>query len=704
MKIKILKLILLLSSFAGLIYSIILRNHFYIVVSLTAFLYILRLLKKWKITIKGQAFTLRSFASLDIFLFLFLIFFLRLYKIQIIDHEKYQASVKDQIESTFTLEGKRGSIFDASGSEIAYDSSIYKISLDPLKLYISEDLEKILTELNEILSISPKNKLTSKEIINLGQKKRRYKLIDDKANEIETDKLRKLIKTYNLRSHEIVISESKERRYVNRELYKDLLGTLGYSDSGEKLTGISGIEKEYEEDLKGQTLKVKNAFMKNRAYTLPTTNERILFSPSGKNVHLTINKDIQYIFNDEIKKQFEATLAEEAYGVVVNPNTGAILAISSFKRNSNIIKNPIFQNQIEPGSILKPLVLSQLIEDNYVTEDSIFDLGNGTIRKYGYTIKEASFSVKGEMSVRDILARSSNVGMVLMSDFITDEIMEGYLKEFGFYEKTGVDFPYEIKPYTTPSNKWDGLKRNTISFGQGIVVTPIQMIMAYSSLVNGGKLYKPYIVDKITDENNEYVIRRNTPLAVASPITEETSAKMKLLLENVVAEGGGKKAFLPGYKIAGKTGTAQISGGKSGYLKNEYLTSFIGSFPADKPEYAALITLYKPQAEYKLGGVLAAPIFKDFIRRLTLTKNIDSEELTPVTFISTTEKENQVTLPRTTYITMPDISGLTLREVTDLFSGNAIDLKISGTGKVKKFLPEKDTNLENIQLIEIILE
>ena len=214
--------------------------------------------------------------------------------------------------------------------------------------------------------------------------------------------------------------------------------------------------------------------------------------------------------------------------------------------------------------------------------------------------------------------KSSNVGMVLISDYFTNALFEDYLKAFGLYDKTGVDFPNELKPYTSSYKDWDGLKKNNMAFGQGVVITPIQMITAFSAVINGGTLYKPYIVEKITDSDGT-VVMRNTPTVVRKVISEEVSEKMRSILEDTVDKGTGKRARIEGYAVGGKTGTAQLSAGKSGYIRNEYLSSFIGFFPADKPKYIVMAMFMRPQADIqanKFGGVVAAPVVGNVIRRI----------------------------------------------------------------------------------------
>ena len=699
------KIALLILNLVLLVASIVKTNHLFIMMFSVSLVYLFWLFRRTKIIGRKKNFVLKATMSTNIVLFLIMILFIRLYKVQVVDNKKYNNLIKRQIEKVYTFRGKRGSIYDRQGREIAYDIHVYDIIIDPYMLSQTKKTKEIINELFETLSINKSENKFVDELEKDAKNKRRYKLLGVELTNDEKVKVDDIRKKYSLRNNEIILKEDTKRIYPRGEIYQNIVGIMGYEQESSEFVGVNGIEKQYEDYLKGKILKKRISSVKSRNFALPTAKEDFDISSDGKDVYLTLEEDLQYILNDEIKKQFDETDSEEAYGIIVNPNSGEVLAIATFKKNKKFVRNPIFQNQLEPGSIFKPIVVAGAMEDGYINEDSTFDVKNGRITKHRHTIKEASWSVKGVMSVKDILAKSSNVGMVLISDEFEDNVMSGYLKKFGFYDKTEIDFPYEKVPYHTPSRKWDGLKKNTIAFGQGIVVTPIQMVMAFSSLVNGGVLYRPYLMEKIVDSSNGTVIKRNTPKVVRHTISKETSEKMKDMLEQVVVSGGGARAKVSGYRIGGKTGTAQISAGRGGYLKDDYLTSFIGCFPADNPKYVGLIMFYKPRnVERKLGGLIAAPVFSNVIKRLTITREIVADDISKIK-ITESEIENiNLKTTKTKIYIMPDIKGKTMREVVDIFSGNQVKLNIKGTGKVKEFYPKPGTELLEVNEIKIILE
>ena len=677
------------------------KKHIAIVSACMFLFYFLWLFRKWKKINCRNNFTVRAKVTSDIILFFMIILTLRLYNVQVINKEKYRVVVEKQIQGVYNIKGNRGNIYDNAGRELAYNVNVYNVFVDPTRVAGNRRAMDAVKEIIDDTEIKKEYKKFINEIKEDAKKGRRYKLFSKEVSERDNEKILKIKKKYKLINNEIFIQKESRRKYYKKELYQTIVGTVGFVGANSEMTGTVGIEKGYEDYLKGRTAKRKNIFAKNRSLMLPTAKEELALNLNGKSICLTIDRDIQYILNDEMKKHYEFTQSEEAYAVIVDPNTGAILASSVFSKKKNSYRNPIFQNQIEPGSIFKPIVVAGALQDGYITKNSTFDIKDGRIQKYNHTIKEASKSTKGVLTLPQVLEKSSNVAMVLISDKFNNATMENYLENFGFYGRTGVDFPYEVKPYTTPSRRWDGLKKYTISFGQGIAVTPIQMAAAFSAIVNGGKLYKPYLVSKIVNEDG-VVIRRNLPKVVGNPIDEKTSKLMREMLENVVEVGGGRQAKLEGYRIGGKTGTAQISGGKKGYIKDDYLTSFVGFFPADKPKYLGIIMFYKPQVsnEVRYGGLVAAPVFREVIKRITMNKSIESNDIAQIgTAVKQTRKDYVEKI-----ITMPDLKGMSPRDVVNLFKNENIDIKIDGIGVVENQYPTPKESLENVKEIKIYLK
>ncbi|WP_425401976.1 penicillin-binding transpeptidase domain-containing protein [Fusobacterium russii] len=643
-----------------------------------------------------------------------LIIFLRLVQIQIFNKKKYITMMNQQIVSKNREEGERGIIFDSNGKKLAFNKRLYTMLVNP-SLLNDEKYSKNLIKDIELIIDSKVVKLDRnliEELKIMASKNKKYKIllknIDDETK-LKIDKLlQEYHKTQGSKNYKSSLTFEKtiERIYYHEKEYEKLIGMVKFTDNSERKIGISGIEKQYEDYLIERKRAISKLYGLNKKNILPLSRDTIYSNLNGKDVHLSIDSNINYILNDEMKIQFEETKAREAYGIIMNPNTGQILAISALSRDKKLLRNNIFQSQYEPGSIFKPIIVAAALNEGLINENTKFDVGDGSIVKYKKTIKESSRTTRGVLSTKEIITKSSNVGMVLISDYFSDKLFEEYLKNFGLYDKTNVDFPDELKPYTVPYKKWDRLKKNNMAFGQGIVVSPIQMITAFSALINGGALYKPYLVDKITDSDGT-VIMRNIPEKVRDVISSEVSEKIRKMMEETVRDGTGKRASIEGYAIGGKTGTAQLSAGKAGYEKNEYLASFIGFFPVDEPRYVVLTMFMRPQADEqykKFGGYVSAPVVGNIAKRIIkddkiLSQNIsklNSQIIEETTELKRIKDENEKI--------MPDLIGISSREVMELFMYEDFEIEIVGTGLVSEQFPRAGEDIENIKKIKIILK
>lgn len=699
-KIKVYILLLLILGIGISLYYKVYLLTVGLVLSLSYMLYVLF---KWKnIKVKNN-FLKRTFLATDIILFCFFILMFRMIQLQLFDSTKYKDAINKQVNVVSKSKGERGNIYDTHGKGLAYSINMYELSVDPKRFLGNVKAQEILKELVKKGYVRGNYKPLLKSIDKIGGEGRRYKRLNKNIDDVERKEIESIIKEKNLKEKNVFfLNGRKERRYYKRDIYFFLVGNIGYKKGNEK-EGIFGIEHYYEKYLKGEKSSKIIPSIRKIGIGLPTSGARTEINLNGKDVYLTIDNDLQYILNDEVKKQFEKTKSEKAYAVMMDPNNGKILATSFFRKDKKDVTNPVFQALVEPGSIFKPLVVASAINERKVNRYTTFDVGDGKIRKYNHTIRESSRHTKGILTVEEILKKSSNVGMVLIGDEFTNEEMNNDLKKYGLYEKTGVDYPYEKSSREIPPKRWDGLKRSTMSFGQGIVVTPIQMITSFSSIINGGNLYRPYIVEKIVDKDGT-VVRRNLPYLRRKVISEKTSKIMRSILEQVVVDGTVHKAKVPGYRIGGKTGTAQYSE-RGKYVKNEYLSSVMGFFPADKPKYIVLVMLFKPQGEHwydKSGGTAVAPVLGEIVKRVTKVKNIYSENIENI------PSKRRITLEKIGSIEnleeMPDLKGLSARTVIDMFKNKNMEVDIKGIGIVESQYPEAGKKMEGVKRIKVRLK
>lgn len=700
---KYLKIITLLSTLVGIGVSVYYKIYLLTVFLVLLLFYFLHIFMKKKEYERASNFNKRAILASNIVLFVIILIIVRLTQVQLFDYDEYSKRAIDQIMKNDKSFGNRGNVFDSTGKSLAFNKNIYMLGVNPSAIYDEEEnLKAIEKILDEPYIKKNKNKLL-KEIKEGYESNRKYKVVAKNLSEKQKERIQDVAKKYKITQNLIQFDRSIERTYYKPEIYKNLVGFIGYtSSSNAQKIGVFGLEKQYEKYLREKTLERQNLYTKNRGLKLPFSKESVKIGLNGKNLYTTIDSEIQFILNDEIRKKFISSGSEEAYGLVMDPNSGKILATAYHTTNKKALRNPIFQNQFEPGSIFKPIIVASALDAKLVNRYTKFDIGDGRITKYRHTIKEASRNTKGVLTTEEVLKKSSNVGMVMIGDRFTNEQFEEYLKRFGFYDKTGIDFPGEIKPYTIPYKRWDGLKKSTMSFGQGIAVTPIQMATAFSSLINGGILYRPYLVEKIADDRG-VVIRRNLTTPLRRVISENLSSEMRDMLEKVVSDGTAKRGEVPGYKVGGKTGTAQLST-KGGYLKENYLSSFIGFFPVDKPKYVVLVMFLKPKGETifeKYGGATAAPVFGEIVKRITKTKNILSENVSSLSQVKKFKDEEKKEL---TDVLMPDLKGYNPKDVIHIFKNSGIEVKIKGTGMVKEQYPKAGTSLQEIKEIQIILD
>ena len=717
-KIKIRGILLLLFTLITTIYLIYNKSFFLLMTFWLLLIYIifsLAVMKNWR---KKELFGQRSSVILIIILFFLIIYGLRLFTIQFILKSKYVGQMNKQLISVSKEVGQRGAIYDSNGKKLAFNKRLYTISINPSLLNDEKIHDDIL---KDIMAIKDSGIITlseniEEELLEMAKENVKYKRIarnidDEQKKEIvdliasiEREKVKGRAKYKSV----LVFERSIDRKYYKSEEYDKLVGMVKETeDTNDEKVGISGLEKQYQNYLVERKRDITKLYGLNKKNTLALSKETLFSDLNGKNIHLTIDADLNFILNDEMKAQFKNVNAYEAYGLIMDPNNGKILAVAAFSKDKDLLRNNIFQSQYEPGSIFKPLIVAAAMNEGFITANTQFNVGDGRIVRSKKTIRESSRSTRGVITTREVIMKSSNVGMVLISDYFTNALFEQYLKDFGLYDKTGVDFPNELKPYTLPSEEWDGLKKNNMAFGQGIAITPIQMITAFSAVVNGGTLYKPYLVEKITDGEG-IVIRRNTPTVVRKVISDKVSESMRSILADTVDKGTGKRARIEGYAVGGKTGTAQLSGGKSGYIRNEYLSSFIGFFPADKPKYVIMAMFMRPQSDIqsnRFGGVVAAPVVGNVIRRIIKEEEGFAKDIEKINVNNETVGVEKSSLEAVNYEdVMPDLEGMTPQEVLTVFKETDIDIEVVGTGLVVEQKPAAGDSLKNIKKVKIILK
>lgn len=647
----------------------------------------------------NERFRKRAVRLRKIVLILFIVLVAQLFKIQILMHDEFKAKSEKQITSLYKESGKRGKIVASTGEDLAYDTVESDLIIDPKRFKDIPNKKEVLEFIKRFGNFSVEEELKK---IDRDSEKRYYKFLENLTYNQRLD-LEMGLKILKVRKKEIFFEKRNKRVYPNEDLLRHIVGFLGHSDENtEKSDARFGIEKEYDSYLDGGIRDVQKYLSANRKREIPTiAQQENKDKKNGDDVVLALDYVIQYIMQDEISTFIKNYSPIWATAIMINPNNGEILGMVSMPSgNRSTVRNNAIQNIYEPGSIFKPLIVAAALEEGLITPTTTFPNPTSSIVIHGKTIRDAENNARGMITPQQILMKSSNVGMVQIGDRFTNAKFEEYLKKYGLYEKTGIDFANEPEPRQQPYEKWDGLKRYTMSFGQGIAVTPLQMITAFASVINGGKLLEPTLAKEIINENGISIYKHQT-FEKRRVISEETSALIRNMLYETVEEGGGQNAKIEGYNIGGKTGTAQKSG-KGGYQRGKYILSYSGFYPVNKPEYLLLVVANEPHSSMIYASQLMAPLFKGIMERMFRYKNIlpTNAIVEKIGNQSLLVKKSMPVL--STF--MPDLTGLSPREVTKLFKDRNIDIELVGKGIVENYIPSVGTDLDGIKKIKLYLK
>jgi cell division protein FtsI/penicillin-binding protein 2 len=447
--------------------------------------------------------------------------------------------------------------------------------------------------------------LLAKDILDkISNQEKKYVPLKKQLTDEEQQKLK------NLKLPGIYLDSEETRFYPSQNLLSQTLGFVGYKEN--QKAGLYGLERYFENDLAGKAGQLHEEKDTAGAWIFGSKRD-LVPAQDGANLILTIDKTIQFQVESVLKEAVTKNGADSGSVIVANPKTGAILAMADFPdfnpNEYNKVEDPkVFLNEAvtgnyEPGSVFKPITMAAAIDQGKVTPDSTYqDAGSVTID--GYTIKNSDLKAHGIQNMTQVLDESLNTGAIYAKDQIGNSEFLQYVKKFGFGSKTNIEVP-------EMSGNLDGLKANiavnyaTASFGQGISVTPIQLIQAFSALANEGKMMRPYLVQtKILSDGTS---QNTEPQVVSQVVSAKTASVVSAMLVDVVENGHGKKAGVPGYYIAGKTGTAQVpkKDGR-GYEENNNIGSFIGYGPVENPQFVMLVRVNHPR-DVTFAETTAAP-------------------------------------------------------------------------------------------------
>lgn len=610
--------------------------------------------------------------------------------IQIVRGDKLSREALEQQTSDQTVSAKRGKIYDRNLKVLASNISVETLSITPGDLRKSIDknqlsIQKVAEDLAEKLNLKPED--VEKKI----KRESSFEYLKKKVDKDVADQVREYVEKYNLAG--IGFAEDVKRFYPYNNLASHIIGFVGEDNQG-----LEGVESIYDETLSG----VPGRVITTRQSTgLDSGNsyENYIEAQDGNSVVLTIDEVIQSYVEKHLE---EARIANElemgAAAIVMDVKTGEILAMTSkpdydlnqpfvitdairekyegideelkalegeeyTKRYNEVIqtvrRNKAVVDSYEPGSTFKAVVAAIGLETGAVNHEDQFTC-SGAQQVLSERIHCANRNGHGTQTFAQTVQNSCNPGFIQIGQKIGKERFLTGVRSFGFFEKTGIELPGEAIGAGFTLDAFTELDLAISSFGQSITVTPLQMITAVSAVANGGKLYKPHIIKEIVN-SNDIVVEKKEPELVRQPISEETSLAMREVMESVVSQGGGKNAYLAGYRIAGKTGTSE----KIPRGNGKYIASFISFAPADDPQIACLVILDQPaMGRPYYGGTIAAPVVKNIM-----------EETLQYLEVQPRYNESEKAFVD---ISVPDLSGKTRAEAMNLLGESGFQLRVKG--------------------------
>lgn len=507
-------------------------------------------------------------------------------------------------ERSFPLAAKRGDILDRNNEPLTYNTPALSVAFIPNQVKdkkgVSEYLAKILDV--DVTRIYQKlSKKASLLILHPEGKKLSYE---------------DAIKIRDANFQGVYLVQDYKRVYPYQTRMSSLLGFVGIDNSG-----LAGVENYYNDILSGKNGTL-NFVTDAKGGAFSDFESRIVAPVAGFNLSLTIDLNIQSIIENAMDKAMIKYEPEEIYALAMDPSDGSILAIGNrptYDNNSYQDYDPSIYNRVlpvfsafEPGSTFKAMTFAAAVNEGVIDihNDTYYDKGYEIVA--GQRIKSWKKGGHGLQTFLEVLENSSNPGFVEISRRLGKDRLYQYIKDFGFGAKTGVDIAGENKGLMFNYDNYGPLEVATTSFGQGLSSTPIQLVSAFNAVINGGKLYKPHIAEAIISASSGEVIYDYPPTMVKEVISENTSSIMREALESVVAKGSGRKAFLEGYRVGGKTGTAQIA--ENGvYLDGSYILSFLAAAPMTKPKITVYFAMKKPKNCVQYGGTTVGPIIQDIL-------------------------------------------------------------------------------------------
>lgn len=603
--------------------------------------------------------------------------------VQIVDYQFIYDNALELWQRSFPVEANRGEVIDNNGIVLATSLTTSSLVIVPSQIedvaYCGDVLSKILGVEGETMVEKLSQNVSIQRISPEGRQL-------DEEIALQIDRL-KLPGVY-------LIKDSL-RYYPYDNYLSHVLGFVGIDNQG-----LLGLEVKYDEYLTGTNGSI-DFYMDAKGNNLDMYASDYISPIDGYTIQLTVDSEVQDVIERELNNAYDTYNPDALWALAMDPQTGQILAMSSkpdfnpndYQNSSPEIYNqntPIFKTY-EPGSTFKILTFAAGLNEELFDMDKDTYYDNGSIYVAGTKIKSWKEGGHGLQTYREVLQNSSNPGFVRIGQMLGKDNLYQYVEDFGLTTKTGIDLPGESTGIMFDYDDFHELEQATVAFGQGISVTAIQLVTAVSAAINGGTLYEPYIVQSIIDPDTTDILYEAQPFVVKEDIvTQETSTLLLDALESVVSEGGGKNAYIDGYLIGGKTGTAQkVEDGQ--YMDGEYILSFLGVAPTNDPQVILYIAMDNPKNTVQYGGTTVAPIARDIL--LDILPILEVEQVTE-------QKEKEDVYGTVKMVEVEQYIGLNKKEV----SNNQLIFEFVGQGDIViDQLPRVGSSIEEGSTVVIML-
>ncbi len=618
--------------------------------------------------------------------FLFSVDGARLAYLQLVSGSELAAKAESQQLSDTEIPAMRGTIYDSNGNVLAQSATVWDIYIDPSNIKSEEKRDLVVNGLSDILDFDDEQK---SELIEKSKKDTKYAVVAEKIENDIKEEISSFISENKLGS--IIGSQQATRRYYPYGSFASTV--LGFT--GDDNQGLSGLEAYYDEELtgtNGRIITVKDANQNK----LPTDYETSIDAIDGNSLVLTINQTMQYYLEKGLKTTMEEYQCKGAYGIVMDCNTGGVLAMASLpdydpndpytitydktledidkiedKDERSTALSVAIQNQwrnftvsdtYEPGSVFKTFIASAALEENVVTLDTTYNC-TGSIRVQDHIMNCHYHPGHGTQTFTQGLENSCNPFFITVGQKLGVHNYFKYFDAFGFTQKTGIDVPGEAAPQYYKEDQYGIVELSSASFGQTNSLTPIEVCSGLCAIANGGTLLKPYLVSEIKDQNGN-TVSKNGRTEIRRVISEDTSEKVRTMMKSVVDNGTGKNGYVAGYNVGGKTGTstklAESQGGKT-----KYIVSFAAIAPSDDPQIAMLIICDEPNQDLG-GGALCAPIAAEIIEPAMPELNIEPKY---------TDDELEKLSTNT-----PSVVGKDIKSAQQTITNSGLKVKVVGNG------------------------